>query len=169
MWGYVVALSARWVVLQSLEAAVYIDGYDVIRVDDITEVWEDGAAGYIERAVAALGRPAPDVALSQTAGTADVLQVARDAADLMCVHFEKDDDAPMLVGHLVRLDETTFDLQLIDPGGVWEVDVAQIACTEVTRVEFGDRYSVALTRFGDRRPEPEGARALDSFCTDEVD
>ena len=55
--GFVVGVSDRWVAVQELADSVYVDGYEVVRMEDITDIEDDRESGYIERAVAGLGRP----------------------------------------------------------------------------------------------------------------
>lgn len=150
--GFVVSVGERWVAIQRLMDSVYADGYEVVRIEDVTQVEEDRENGYVERAVADLGRPKVDFRLPEDAATGDVLRAAADHATLVCVHLEREDDSPLLIGHIDRLGERKFDIQLINPRGVWTVDPTRWWYKEVTRVRFGDRYSAALERFGDERP-----------------
>lgn len=166
--GFVASMSTRWVAVQRLMDSVYVDGYEVVRIEDVTGVDDDREGGYIERSLAALGRPAPDFHLPKDAGAAGVLRAARQHSPLVCVHLEMADDDSLLVGRLARVGARKFDLQLVGPRGVWEVDSARIWNRDVTRVGFGDRYSVALERFGEQPPAPHGHRELDSFCSAEA-
>ncbi|KAF0835220.1 hypothetical protein C8E84_3097 [Ornithinibacter aureus] len=165
--GFVVSLSDGWVAVQRLVDAVYVDGYDVVRIQDVTEVEADGEGGYIERAVAGLGRREPRFHLPVGAAADAVLRAAAEHAALVCVHLEAAEDYPLLVGRVVRFGTRKFDLQLIGPRGVWETDAARLWYRDVTRVGLGDRYSSALARFGDRAPVPGRHRDLQSFCSGE--
>lgn len=151
--GYVVGVGEQWVVLQSLREAVHIDGYNLIRTADINGVEADREAGYVERAVAGLGgRPEVDFRLPGTAGIKDVLQAAADHANLICVYLEAEDDSPRLIGHLGRLGPRKFEMQLINPRGVWTDEPSRWRYKDVTSVSFGGRYEAALERFGERDP-----------------
>ncbi|MFT4218745.1 MAG: hypothetical protein QM619_16400 [Micropruina sp.] len=118
--GYVVCVREHWVLLQSLAENVYVDGYTVLRVADITGIRVDREGGYIERAVAGLGgRPEVDFHLPDQAETKDVLRAAADHSSLISVYFEAEEDSPRLVGHLGRLGAKKCEMQLINPRGVW--------------------------------------------------
>lgn len=132
--------------------AVYIDGYEIVRIDDVTDVEDDRESGYIERAVAGLGRPKVDFHLPDDAATQDVLRSAADHSTLVCVFLEVEDDSPLLIGHLNHLGDMKFEIQLIGPRGVWELEPSRWWYKDVTRVTFGGRYSAALERFGAERP-----------------
>ena len=166
--GFVASMSTRWVAVQRLMDSVYVDGYEVVRIEDVTGVDDDREGGYIERSLAALGRPALDFQLPEDAGAEGVLRAAGQHSPLVRVHLEMADDYPLLVGRLARLGARKFDMQLVGPRGVWEVDSARIGYRDVTRVGFGDRYSVALERFSEPPPAPSGHRELDSFSSAEV-
>ena len=83
----------------------------------------------------------------------DRLTAAAGHSTLVTVSFEREEEGePLWIGHIARLDATEFDLQFIDSGGQWEVEPRQTEYEDVTRVQFGDRYSLALAQFGDTRP-----------------
>ena len=150
--GFVVSVGEHWVVLQSLVEAVYVDGIDIVRIEDVTSVEEDCEGGFVERAVASLGRPKVDFNLPEDADTKNLLRAAADHSSLICVYLEAEDDNPLLIGHLERLGERKFDIELINPRGAWDVETSRWAYKDVTRVTFGGRYEAALERFGEGRP-----------------
>lgn len=150
--GFVVSVGDRWVVLQSLVEAVYFDGYDIIRIADITSVDDDREGGYIERAIAALGRPQVGFRLPDPDSTKSVLRAAADHTKFICVFLEAQPDYPLVIGHLERLGGRRAEIQIINPRGVWATKTFRCRYKDITRVEFGDRYSIALERFGDERP-----------------
>lgn len=150
--GFVVGVGEHWLVIQRLIDAVYIDGYDVVRIKDVTAVEDDREGGYIERGVAALGRPEVDLRLPVGAETSEVLRATADHAALVGVHLEREADYPLLFGHIVRLGEKKFDMQLINPRGIWTVDPTRWRYKDVTRVTSGDRYAAGLAEFGEQRP-----------------
>lgn len=153
VYGFVASVGERWVVLQSLAETVYLDGYDVLRLADITDVDDDREGGYIERAVAGLGgRPEVDFRLPVDAETKDVLRAAAAHSKLISIHLEAEWDSPRLVGRLDRLGDRKFHIQLINPRGVWTTGTSGWWHKDVTSVSFGSRYTTALERFGD--PDP---------------
>lgn len=145
----------HWVVLQSLAQAVYVDGIEILRVQDITRVEEDVEGGYIERAVAGLGGlPATNFRLDPSANTRDVLTAVAQRSELFGVELEALPDSPRLFGCLGTLGYKKFELQLINPRGVWSPEPSQWRYKDVTSVSFGSRYQMALERFGEPVPEP---------------
>lgn len=153
VYGFVVGVGEHWAVLQNLADTVYIDGYNVIRLADITDVTDDREGGYIERAVTELGgRPEVDFRLPDDADTKEVLQAAADYSGIIGVHLEANWDYPSLFGHLGRLGTKKFDMQLINPRGVWTAGFTRWKYKDVTSVTVGGRYGRTLEQFGDERP-----------------
>ncbi|WP_286929928.1 MULTISPECIES: hypothetical protein [Aeromicrobium] len=153
LFGYVVSVSKQWFAVQELNEAVFFDAYQVARTPDVVSVEDDREAGYIERAVAALGRPPVDFRLPEEPSTADVLQAAAAHSELFVVCFEREPDQPTIVGNLLALREHDFSMQIINPRGVWVDGPTDWKYDDVTRVRSGGRYEAALARFGEKRPE----------------
>ncbi len=159
IYGFVVGVSGRWVAAQRLVDSVYTDGYEVFRTGDVTGVRDDGEGGYVERGVAAVGRPEADFSLPKDATTSEVLRAAADHSPMVCVHLEMEWDDPLLVGRIVGLGARKYDIRLINPRGVWDPEPSRWWYGDVTRIGFGDRYSTTLQRFGDEYPEAAGSRS----------
>lgn len=150
--GFVVSISDRWVAVQALEDTVYLDGLEMIRVEDITSVKKDPAAAYIDRALTSLGRPILRVAIPQDAGAREVIELAASQAPLIGVHSEQWAGEPLWIGRLGRLGKKRFDLSFIGPDGEWDPTPDRRRYKDITRVSFGTRYIDALERFGDAPP-----------------
>ena len=141
IYGFVVSMSERWVALQSFVDSVFFDGYEVVRIADVVDVKDQRGEGYVERALAGLGRPEVDFTLAGAETTSEVLKAAADHSSLVCIRIEMEREDPMLVGRIVRLGARKYDIHFIDPGGVWESEPRREWYGDVTRVMFGDRYS----------------------------
>jgi hypothetical protein len=153
IYGFVASVGDRWVVLQALWQTAYIEGYEVIRLADVTDVANDHEGGYIERAVAGLGgRPEVDFRLPADAGTKDVLRAAAARGNHFSVDFEAEEDSPRVVGLLDRLGDRKFHIRMINARGVWTTGTSSWWYRDVTSVSFGSRYEAALERFGEERP-----------------
>ena len=161
--GFVVGLSPQWVAVQSLIDGVYVDGYDVVRIDDVSNLEYDDENGYIERAIAQLGRPAVDFSLPGGSATREVLRAAAAYSPTICVHLEMDVTDPMLVGSITSLGARKYEIRLINPSGVWDSELSRWWYGEVTRIRFGDRYSTALQKFGDPLPATSESRETSPF------
>jgi len=152
--GFVVSVSDQWIAVQGLEDTIYLDGLELIRVEDITSVKKDENAPYIHRALASLGRPVLRVDIPQGADTRDVIELAAAQAPLIGVHSEHWDEEPLWIGRLERLGKKRFDLLFVDAGGEWDDVPDRWRYKDITRVTFGTRYIDGLERFGDVPPAP---------------
>ncbi|WP_155992793.1 hypothetical protein [Nocardioides sp. URHA0020] len=161
--GLVVGLSGDWVVLQRLMDTVYIDGYEILRFRDVTEVDadDDDMAVYTERAIVGLGRPEVDFHLPPSASTPAILRAVADSAELVVIHTESIDEDALVIGHLCGIGTEDFDIQLVNAEGQWSLEPGRWRFEDVTRIAFDDRYSTALARFGDTRPTVIPGSAVD--------
>ncbi|MFS0866042.1 hypothetical protein AB3M83_01750 [Microbacterium sp. 179-B 1A2 NHS] len=131
---------------------MYIDGVTVVRILDVFDVEELEENGYIERALAILGRPDPNFVLEPDATTRDVLLSASKFGNMVGVRFEAESDDPLMVGRITGFGARKFEMMLINPAGVWVTTPTREWYGDVTQVFVGDRYSTALARFGDAYP-----------------
>lgn len=81
-----------------------------------------------------------------------MLLAAAGRSNLISVYLEAMDDPLRLIGHLGRIGAKKFELDLINPRGVWTRKPSRWRYDDVTSVSFGGRYEDALERFGDVRP-----------------
>lgn len=163
--GFIIGRSQELVALQTLSDGVYFDGYDIVPLAEVTDVEEKTENGYVERAVAALGRPKVDFVLPEAAGMREALLAASAHSPLICVYLEGEDDGPLLIGKVTACDGLTFEMMLINPGGIWTDGSGSWSLGDVTRIAFGDRYSKALEEFGDPYPSSaRGQRGAECLC-----
>ena len=155
--GFVVDVGEHWVVVAATSQVVYLDGWEVLRIRDISEVVVAGkrARRYSDRALAALGTPPskPTGLRVSLGGWREVLCSVLESAPLVAVHSEKKHPGSLWVGHVLGYRGKKFGLQPIDSNGVWEEDDRSFTLAEISRVTIGGRYNDALQRFGDPRPE----------------
>ncbi|WP_307463647.1 hypothetical protein [Microbacterium sp. SORGH_AS_0505] len=153
--GIVVGVEGNWLALQALVDSVYFDGYFLLPIRDITAVVEDTENGYVSSAIEALGRPTVDYHLPADASVSSVLQTANAHSRLIALSIEADDDQALFVGKVVERGSDVFSMLLINRAGVWSDEPAELEYSDVTRIDFGDRYCAALARFGDPAPQTD--------------
>ncbi|WP_188508716.1 hypothetical protein [Conyzicola nivalis] len=155
--GYVVEVGEHWVVVAATSHVVYLDGWEVLRIRDISEVEVAGkqARRYSDRALASLGTPpSKPTGLSVShGGRKEVLRSALESAPIVSVHSEKKYPDSLWVGRVLGYRGEKFGLQPIDSNGVWEEHDRSFTLAEISRVTIGGRYNDALQKFGDPRPE----------------
>lgn len=158
IYGYPVALTQDWAVLNELADGVYLDGLALVRLDDVTRVRFDTDAAYVGRAVEALGRPVETFECPAEISTQDLLKLVATKADLVGVSMERWEDEPLFIGKILRVGKKRLDLHFIGSDGVWVDVVDRWRLRDITKIEFGGRYTEALERFGDERPEPHARK-----------
>jgi len=155
--GYIVGVGNDWVIVAATAQVVYLDGWEVLRIRDITKVDTAGkkARRYIDGAIVALGTPpSRPASLTVSDGSPkNVLCGVLESAEIVAVHSEKKYPGAVWIGHFLGHRGKKFGLRCIDSTGIWEHDERVFALAEISRVTIGGRYNDALERFGDRRPE----------------
>lgn len=149
--GFVVGLSDRWVMLESLDGFVP-DGFELIRLRNLERVEIDGpeAVRWHEKVLTEYPRlgPAP-FSLPERLSTRRAIELASGVAPLVGIHEE---DA-LLIGKVLRLEDKTYDLHFITPHGAWDPEPRTYRFKDVTRIAVGDRYMKILATHGDPYPE----------------
>jgi hypothetical protein len=144
--GFVVGLSAHWLLVHKADERAYLDGYAAIPVADVFDAWTvDANATVTERALRLLGehpKPLPELDLESVR---TVIEYADAHFPLVRVYVERSIPDVCYVGRVERFDDDEFTLATITPGARWE-DEETFSYEAVTRVEFGGRYEDALAR-----------------------
>lgn len=152
-FGFVIAVSDKWVVLQDLVQKVRLDAVVLLRLDHVSKVESPWNQGYVTRVVAGLGEPiqefecAPDVTIS------DLLRIINERAEFIMIYLETRKDYCLALGKVRRIGNKRLDLHYIRADGTWVDFIDAWKLKDVTRVEFGGLYIQALERFGDPMPE----------------
>lgn len=152
--GFVLAQSADWVVLHELEDTVYLDGFVLLRLDQVTKVTRGADTPYVRRAVDALGLSVHEFECAPDAGVRDLLLLATQRVELVGIRMEEWEGEPLFIGKVRRVGRKKLHLQFIGSDGVWVDSVDAWKLQDITRIEFGGRYVRALERFGDPMPTP---------------
>lgn len=152
--GFVLARSADWVVLHELEDTVYLDGFVVLRLDQVSKVTRGKDTPYVRRAVDGLGLSVHEFECAPDAGVRDLILLAAQRVELIGIRMEEWEGEPLFIGKVRRVGRKKLDLQFIGSDGMWVDDVDAWKLKDVTRIEFGSRYIRALERFGDPMPTP---------------
>jgi len=155
--GYIVDVGDDWVVVAATAQSVYLDGWEVLRIRDVSKVnfANKEARRYIDRAVSLLGSPPAKPTGLDVAGSdwKDTLKGVLESAPIVAVYSEEKYPDALWVGGVLGHRGKKFGLQEIDANGEWEQVDRTFALAEISRVTIGGRYNDALERFGDPRPD----------------
>lgn len=154
--GYVVALTADWVALHTLDAAE-LDAVVLLRLDLVTLAEPLRATAFVERAQQALGTLPASFDAAPHDEVTDLLRQVEAQANLVCIHLEEWDESSLFIGKVRRIGRKRLDLQFISAQGTWDDYTDRWPIEDITRIEFGGRYITALEKWGDPVP-PEAPR-----------
>jgi hypothetical protein len=152
--GFVVGVGDTWLLLH-LVSGVDLDGWTAMPVADVSEaVPVDEETTFTPRALRLYDRfprRLPDVALGATRA---LIASAQSLFPVITLHLERDDDI-CYIGHVEDVDDESVELRLLSPAAQWE-ELQRFPFGEISRVEFGTAYDLALAEVGDEAPSETG-------------
>jgi hypothetical protein len=140
--GFVVGLSADWLLLHVVSNQVELNGYLALRREDVVSVDRD-VEPFVERAFELRGdapEPLVDVALVDARA---ILTSAQREFPLVSVDLARRSPGTRFIGRVHEIDDDVVTLLLVDTAGEW-ADAETYAFSDVTAIGFGDRYMEAL-------------------------
>lgn len=158
--GFVVSIGSDWVALAKFTDSVHIDGWSLLRLEDIQAVSIDPDPDCFEakalRARSEWPPPMADVVLDDVA---EVVRSASEVEPLTTVFVEYYRPDICWVGALTSIDKRALWLHEVDPQGMWRRKPRAIDLEDVTRVEFGGDYEKALRLVAGPHPKGESHHA----------
>ncbi len=154
--GLVVDVSPRLVLLNQISHRIHLDGFEVLRLEDVTEVTTEWRARrFVERALELKGQarktPAGPIDL---AGMREAVLSANAAYPVIVIDREKDWPGEAAIGRIREEVRGGFRLHWITPAARWKWDGTPYRWAEVTRLEFGNEYEQTLAMVA----EADGSR-----------
>jgi hypothetical protein len=143
--GVPVAIGKQWVVLARMDDAIRFDGFDALRLEDLTMVDRTfprrsfylGALGAKRCRMASI--PGLDLTNART-----LLESVKTWYSLVVVDREVGEWDGADIGRVLRFSSKSFTLQLLSPDAEWDRDPQRIDLADVTRVGFGGEYEETL-------------------------
>lgn len=144
--GYVVDATESYALLHVVDDRIELDGYVVLRIEDITEVTcEFASLKFIEKALAIRRMQPERPALVDLTSMESVLRSIDEHFPLLVVHREEVSDDECWIGSLDTVSDKTFTFNAMDPEANWN-GAKRFRFEEVTRVEFDGGYETALAQ-----------------------
>lgn len=143
--GYVAGQGRTFVVLEVVDAAIRLDGFECFRIADITEVHlPSPTAGFQERALSMRGlerraRPAWD--LDSASG---LLRTASRSFPTVTLHVEERAPEVCFVGRVVGFRGHEVEIHELSIHGQW-ANRSLFELDAITRLDFGGAYEDALS------------------------
>lgn len=153
--GYVNKVGPALVLLQPVRDRIDLDGYDVIRVADITGVKASPRERYYTAALRLKGvHPAAPHPIDLS-NMGSVLKMGMHHTPLLVIHREIAFPDECEIGRPRGVRANRYQLHWINPSAEFEVDDRVYKISDVTRVQFDGEYerTLALVSACRRRPQ----------------
>ncbi len=143
--GYAVGLSSELLLLHSISDRIDLDGYETLRVQDITGIEDEFPKRALYARAAELKRFGPvrvaDVDLSNVRS---LVTTAQEQFALLVINREQVAPDECEIGRIRLAGQETYVLQWMTPEATWEPDNRTFPYSEITRVGFGGEYETTL-------------------------
>jgi len=150
--GLLLASSAAFVLLHKLSADFTLDGYEVIRTRDVTDLAHQFPRGdFYRRVLERKGLAARSPGAVDLGAPDRLLASAQALFPLLVVHEEGLRPDEVMVGRVVGATPTGYRFRLMDPEARWLEPIEFHRYSALTRVEFGSAYEMTLAMM-----DPEG-------------
>lgn len=161
--GYVVALSLDFVAIHVVCDRILLDGYSVLRIQDITRLeFKPKFRQFYAEALKLRGlAPSRPVGICLDT-TASVLESVNQNYPLVTVHREKIRNDECSIGRIEKLTDKTVILKWLTPAARWDGYSPRYRLANITKIDFAGFYEDALARVArieNRRP-PDHAELL---------
>lgn len=143
--GYVVGLSRDFCLIAEVGDAMRFDGYIAIAIADISQIEEDPARAFVDKALALRGETLVVPEGFRLDDWVAIAQSAAAAAPLISVNMIEDEDGEVsYVGQLVDTDANALILRELDPNAEWYPDTGAYEFEAIGSIGFGSGYLDAL-------------------------
>jgi len=154
--GIVVDVSPELVLLQQITERVDLDGFEVLRLEDVTGLeTEWRASRFLQRALELKDqRPKRPAGPIDLAGMREAVTSANAAYPLIVVQREATLPDELSIGRIREETWAGFRLHWMNTTAGWEWDDELYQWSAITRLEFGNEYETTLAMVA----EADGAR-----------
>ncbi|MEM9480460.1 MAG: hypothetical protein AAGA58_12475 [Verrucomicrobiota bacterium] len=159
--GYLVGHSDELVMLQLVDSEIRFNGFQILRVEDIT-TFECPAPhqDFIENAMnlRKLEKPtAPDLDLTNLGMAFATL---KRNAPLVTVYLELDEPDACYIGRVDTVSHDSLTMYYIDPDAYFDDEPTDYRLSQITRIDFGGGYEEALHLVSEARTDKGGNGVL---------
>lgn len=143
--GVPVAVGTEWLVISRLGDAILLDGFDALRLSDITDVKHDFqrrsfyVRGLKHKRAALAALPALDLNSGR-----DLLRSAQRCYSLLVISREIENPGVAEIGRIIRASSHSYAMRLLTPNAKWVSEGVSYRTGEITRIGFGGEYEETL-------------------------
>jgi hypothetical protein len=143
--GFVVDVGREFVLLCLIADLIVYNGFQVVRLMDLSDVQSPAPhAEFVERALALRAEHRPVDPAVDLSSIERLLRSACATFDVVTIHREVVDPGACYIGAVEAISEGNATLRVLDPDAQWDEEREIVRLADVTRVDFGGLYEVAL-------------------------
>lgn len=142
--AYVHRVGKQLFVVEPVTDRITLDGYEVLRLKDVSRVTLAPHASFLQRALELRNFvPRAPVPLRLTDVARALTSICRHYP-LVAVHREHVAPDVCEVGRLLRVSATEYELREVDPDAQWERTTRSRPLSQITKIDFNGGYENAL-------------------------
>jgi hypothetical protein len=138
----------RFFLLALVSDRIRFDGFECFRCGDVRNLRPDLYAAFVETALRKRPELKPKKPRVNVGSIEELLLSAGRAFPLITIHREEVDPEVCWIGRVQGIDRGRVSLLEIGPDAKWEDSPEEYRVAEITRVNFGGDYEVALHLVG---------------------
>jgi hypothetical protein len=152
--GFVVGVGDALVMLHRLSDRIDLDGYEILRLRDVTAFRDDfPQASFYRRALELKGETAMEPEAIDLSSVAAALRGVGEAQPLITLHRERAAPDEVAIGRVRQTLPSGVRLHWITPSAEWADDDTLYRYDSITRIEFGGEYERTLAMVAPPLPE----------------
>ena len=146
--GVPLAVSPELILLRP-EENFHLDGYEVIRLADVDQVVRGETELLTERILLGEGELPlqPPSSVPPIASWTELFAWLSSDRVLVMLECEESEPSTLFLGTVVAVASGAVALRCLDRDGTWDEEPQLFRLAEVTRLRFGDRYSVMYGKY----------------------
>lgn len=155
MDGFAIGLSERFLLLHLVEQTIQLNGYTVLRLEDIADWGEHPYRPFVLQALRGRGevmRPLDDLPLDHHRA---VFAGVKDRWPLVAIHTEEVDSHRCWIGRVLTCGKQGVTLRKINPLAQW-IETEQFPYRHITRIDWEGLYEQALWQVHTGQPQAAG-------------
>ena len=157
--GYIVARGRKWLLVRVVDGSSCLDGYTVIRNDQLTRVKKRGTTAQFVRRLLEMHDQwpptGPDFSVDLD-GTGGLVAALSNQEMAVGVYIEEEDPDVMFVGVPFSYRRKKLGLNEIDSTGEWRTGASQWEYRRLTRIDFFSRYTIQMLEVANRLRAADG-------------
>jgi hypothetical protein len=143
--GFILAVGKEWMLLAALRDDISLDGFCVVRIEDIEEIEQRLASQRFVRRALTLQRAWPPTGPSVDLDTTGAMVAGVSSLNrTLSLFTEGIDEDLCFIGVPIGQTSTSLGLSEIRYTAEWEDDPTEWDFADITRVDFGEKYAARL-------------------------